>query len=222
MHRLGAVWRHRRVLEGLGRPGRRRGLCMGGRGLRPSVGPRGWAQGRAGPSCSYPPRSPAWARARGALARIPAQSTATRSRSFILGVGDSQPGPHIGLAPPPPWRPSLALPNPQSVLPAGPVWSGPRAPPPAAAESRSPQPQREKSLIPGGGARAGTRGRLHPPAQRPLPPTPRQIDRCSTPLKAPPPTAPGNPPRSADRAGAVGTAGGGRGPGAEVLAEPAP
>lgn len=122
-----------------------------------------------GPSLPCPPLSLCWARTRGAPARIPAQRTATRSRSLILGEEKGQPGP-------PPlslsfsgFEPS-ALPPPVPVLPAGPLAPAASHPPQTRRHSR------EKSLIPGGGAAGGDPGTPPPPSpsQRspPLPPLP--------------------------------------------------
>lgn len=135
--------------------------------------------GTWGPSLSCPPLSLCWARTRGASARIPAQSAATRNRSLILGGRNSQPGPPLSLGPRGPGGSEPDAPHlPVLVLPAG-------SPAPAASRRRSPGvSSREKSLIPGGGAAGGDPGaRLHPPSQRSPPPPPLPWTEDPTPLK---------------------------------------
>ena len=142
-----------------------------------------------GSSLPYPPLSLAWAHTRGAPARIPAQSAATRSRSLILGVGDGQPGLpplSLGLGRSEPG----ALPPPVPVLPAGPRLPSPDAP-------QSCRHSREKSLIPRG--RSGGRGPRRPTpthrprGRRPCYPSPRQTTRLHLSVKPPTLVASGIP-----------------------------
>lgn len=135
---------------------------------------------RAGPALGAPPP--------GSRRRARPQGAAASSWGW---GGRSARTPHLS-------RTSAALevrarrpPTPVPVLPAGPVRSAPPAPPPAAAESRS--HSREKSLIPGGGARAGTQGPPPPTGPAVAAPGLPWTD-ARTPL-APRPEAPGNPRR---------------------------
>lgn len=178
-----------RVLESLGRPETQEPTRGGGRGRRPSVAAGPGCRARAG----VPPGRTHLAPRAGPALGAPPPGSRRRARppgaaASSWGWGDGQPGPRICPAPPPPRRVrARRSPTPGPVLPAGPVRSAGAT----ASHRRVPQPRREKSLIPGGGARAGTRGCLHPPAQRSPPQPP--LDRCSDSASSPTSAAPGNP-----------------------------